>query len=190
MWPPVRGRRPLDPPRLPHGRDAMLRRAPEGAFFMCLYAEALFSGLHTTYIKSLAVQVSETVCHLGQKQGGAVQVVLRMGHLDRAPGRVRLRGRASICSNHLYDTMSQVYSNRLYFLFVPFTRFFTYLCILLIHRAMDINVLPSFNDELKYMAPISRVIRVSVQDTFLINSPNPGKPGDYDSDEDIEGGEF
>lgn len=55
---------------------------------------------------------------------------------------------------------------------------------------MDINVLPSFNDEIKYMAPISRVIRVSVQDTFLINSPNPGKPGDYDSDEDIEGGEF
>ena len=111
-----------------------------------------------------------------------------MGHLDRAPGRVRLRGRASVCCNFYYDPMSQVYSNRFYFLFVPFTRLFTYLCILLIHIAMDINVLPSFNDELKYMAPISRVINVSVQDTFLINSP--GRPGDYDSDDDIDGGDF
>ena len=45
-----------------------------------------------------------------------------------------------------------------------------------------------FEDVRPYETPLCEVFEISTEKTILSNQP--GKPGDYDSDDDIEGGEF
>lgn len=51
---------------------------------------------------------------------------------------------------------------------------------------MDKSVLSSLKEGQEYVAPVSEIVKISVQGSFLVASP--GAAGEYNSDEDTDYG--